>query len=154
MAPARGLMARERLQQWGYAVQWHDHPMAHEVCAEEIEQIADFLRRMPESFGEDWKSKLAVLEELLPPGVRPLGDTLVLMPPLSIRADEIETLVTVAGFIPIALKNISELDPSRAEYIVDWLFFTLVSLLPLAVPAFLGILDACAELDKIGRAHV
>ena len=46
VAPARGLMARERLQQWGYAVQWHDHPMAHEVCAEEIEQIADFLREV------------------------------------------------------------------------------------------------------------
>jgi adenosylmethionine-8-amino-7-oxononanoate aminotransferase len=29
--------------------------------------------------------------------LRPLGDTLVLMPPLSIRADEIETLVTVAA---------------------------------------------------------
>ena len=29
--------------------------------------------------------------------LRPLGDTLVLMPPLSIRADEIETLVMVAA---------------------------------------------------------
>ncbi len=43
------------------------------------------------------------------------------------------TLANPGGFIPIALKNISELDPSRVEYIVDWLFFTLVSLLPLAL---------------------
>ena len=40
-------------------------------------------------------------------------------------------LANPGGFIPIALKNISELDPSAAEYAVDWLFFTLASLLPL-----------------------
>jgi len=43
------------------------------------------------------------------------------------------TLANPGGFIPLALKNISELDPSRAEYIAGWTFFTLVSLLPLAV---------------------
>jgi Sap, sulfolipid-1-addressing protein len=42
-------------------------------------------------------------------------------------------LANPGGFIPIALKNISELDPSRAGYVAAWLFFTLVSLLPLAV---------------------
>jgi hypothetical protein len=42
-------------------------------------------------------------------------------------------LANPGAFIPIALKNISELDPSAAEYIVDWVFFTVVSLLPLAV---------------------
>ena len=42
-------------------------------------------------------------------------------------------LANPGGFIPIALKTISELDPSAAQYVVDWLFFTLVSLLPLAV---------------------
>ncbi len=41
------------------------------------------------------------------------------------------TLANPGGFIPIALKDISELDPSRAEYVAAWLFFTLVSLLPL-----------------------
>ena len=41
------------------------------------------------------------------------------------------TLANPGGFIPIALKNISELDPSRAEYVAAWLFFSLVSLLPL-----------------------
>jgi hypothetical protein len=42
-------------------------------------------------------------------------------------------LANPGGFIPIALKNISELDPSAAGYIAAWLFFTLVSLLPLAL---------------------
>jgi hypothetical protein len=42
------------------------------------------------------------------------------------------TLANPGGFIPLALKEISELDPSRAGYVAEWLFFTLVSLLPLA----------------------
>jgi Sap-like sulfolipid-1-addressing protein len=42
-------------------------------------------------------------------------------------------LANPGGFIPIALKNISELDPSAAQYALDWFFFTLVSLLPLLV---------------------
>ena len=41
-------------------------------------------------------------------------------------------LANPGGFIPLALKEISELDPTRAEYAVDWLFFSLASLLPLA----------------------
>jgi hypothetical protein len=43
------------------------------------------------------------------------------------------TLANPGGFIPIALKTISETDPSTAEYFVSWLFFALVSLLPLLV---------------------
>jgi Sap, sulfolipid-1-addressing protein len=46
-------------------------------------------------------------------------------------------LANPGGFIPLALKEISELDPSRAEYAVDWLFFSIVSLLPLAVSLLL-----------------
>ena len=42
-------------------------------------------------------------------------------------------LANPGAFIPIALKDISELDPTRAEYVVNWVFFSLVSLLPLAV---------------------
>jgi uncharacterized membrane protein len=41
-------------------------------------------------------------------------------------------LANPGGFIPLALKEISELDPSAAGYVAGWLFFTLVSLLPLA----------------------
>jgi hypothetical protein len=46
-------------------------------------------------------------------------------------------LANPGAFIPIALKNISELNPSAGQYVVDWLFFSLVSLLPLAVALFL-----------------
>src|SRR5215471_5718680 len=42
-------------------------------------------------------------------------------------------LANPGAFIPIALKNISELNPSATKYIVNWVFFSLVSLLPLAV---------------------
>jgi len=40
-------------------------------------------------------------------------------------------LANPGGFIPIALKTISESNPSSAEYIVEWLLFTLIALLPL-----------------------
>ncbi|HEY1282407.1 MAG TPA: GAP family protein [Acidimicrobiales bacterium] len=43
------------------------------------------------------------------------------------------TLANPGGFIPIALKTISETDPSTADYVVQWLFFTIASLLPLLV---------------------
>lgn len=43
------------------------------------------------------------------------------------------TLANPGGFIPLALKEISETNPSAAQYVVDWLFFTLISLLPLAL---------------------
>ena len=42
-------------------------------------------------------------------------------------------LANPGAFIPIALKSISELDPSAGQYVVDWVFFSVVSLLPLAV---------------------
>jgi len=42
-------------------------------------------------------------------------------------------LANPGGFIPIALKEVSETNPSATQYIVEWLFFSLVSLLPLAV---------------------
>jgi uncharacterized membrane protein YeaQ/YmgE (transglycosylase-associated protein family) len=41
------------------------------------------------------------------------------------------TLANPGGFIPVALKDISQLNPSAGEYIVLWLGFALVSLLPL-----------------------
>ena len=42
-------------------------------------------------------------------------------------------LANAGGFIPLALKAISEKDPSTAGYIAYWVAFTLVSLLPLGV---------------------
>jgi hypothetical protein len=42
-------------------------------------------------------------------------------------------LANPGGFIPVALKTISELNPSAAQYAAEWLFFTVVSLLPLLI---------------------
>ena len=57
-------------------------------------------------------------------------------------------LANPGAFIPIALKDISELNPSAAEYAVDWLFFTIVSLLPLAV-ALLMLLVARERAESL-----
>jgi Sap, sulfolipid-1-addressing protein len=60
-------------------------------------------------------------------------------------------LANPGAFIPIALKTISETDPGSGSYALQWLFFALVSLLPLLVaivllvvaPAWAGrLLDA------------
>jgi uncharacterized membrane protein len=42
------------------------------------------------------------------------------------------TLANPGGFIPLALKEISQLDPSAGQYVVEWVLFALVSLLPLS----------------------
>ncbi len=42
-------------------------------------------------------------------------------------------LANPGAFIPLALKDISETDPSAVGYVVNWVFFALVSLLPLAL---------------------
>ena len=47
------------------------------------------------------------------------------------------TLANPGGFIPLALKAISETDPTTAGYAVSWLVFTVVSLLPLGVAVLL-----------------
>ena len=47
------------------------------------------------------------------------------------------TLANAGAFIPVALKSISQLDPTAAEYVADWTAFAIVSLLPLAVAILL-----------------
>ena len=42
-------------------------------------------------------------------------------------------LANPGGFLPIALKSISETNPSTLNYCVEWLLFTIVSLLPLGI---------------------
>lgn len=39
-----GTEARDVLRAQGYAVEWHDYPMQHEVCAAELGEIARWLR--------------------------------------------------------------------------------------------------------------
>jgi threonine/homoserine/homoserine lactone efflux protein len=43
------------------------------------------------------------------------------------------TLANPGGFIPLALKDISETNPSAAEYLIQWVLFALISLLPLSL---------------------
>lgn len=38
-----GERSRDRLREWGYAVDWHSYPMAHQVCPQEIADLADFV---------------------------------------------------------------------------------------------------------------
>ena len=42
----RAMQTRETLEKLGYAVEWHDYPMPHSVCPEEIGDIADYLVRI------------------------------------------------------------------------------------------------------------
>jgi threonine/homoserine/homoserine lactone efflux protein len=63
------------------------------------------------------------------------------------------TLANPGMFIPLALKEISQLDPSAAEYILLWLVFAVVSLLPLAA-ALLMLVVAPAPTERVlGRAR-
>lgn len=41
---ARGAASRDRLAALDHPVQWHEYPMPHSVCADEIRDIAAFLQ--------------------------------------------------------------------------------------------------------------
>jgi phospholipase/carboxylesterase len=41
-----GVQSRDFLQAQGYAIEWHDYPMAHAVCAAEVADIREFLFRV------------------------------------------------------------------------------------------------------------
>lgn len=43
---SEALSSRQWLQQAGHAVEWHDYPMMHSLCAEEISAIDRFLMRV------------------------------------------------------------------------------------------------------------
>ena len=47
------------------------------------------------------------------------------------------TLANPGGFIPLALKSISETDPTRSGYAAAWLLFTLASLFPVSLALLL-----------------
>ena len=44
VSPELGLQARGFLAHHGYRVEWHEYPMAHSVCLEEIKDIGNWLR--------------------------------------------------------------------------------------------------------------
>jgi phospholipase/carboxylesterase len=43
---SRGTASRDALKAAGYDVEWHEYPMPHSVCAEEIQDIAAFMKRV------------------------------------------------------------------------------------------------------------
>jgi phospholipase/carboxylesterase len=42
----RGQAARDQLTAMGYAVQWHEYPMQHEVCPDELALIGAWLQEL------------------------------------------------------------------------------------------------------------
>jgi hypothetical protein len=62
-------------------------------------------------------------------------------------------LANPGAFIPIALKAISQTDPTRTEYVAQWVAFTVVSLLPLATALLLLVLARDWTLRVLARAR-
>jgi hypothetical protein len=62
-------------------------------------------------------------------------------------------LANPGGFIPLALKDISETNPSAYGYVVEWVFFALVSLLPLALALILLVVARGFALRILGAAR-
>jgi Sap, sulfolipid-1-addressing protein len=73
--------------------------------------------------------------------------------PIAAIAGAGAALANPGGFIPIALKDISETNPSAYGYVVQWLFFSLVSLLPLAVALLLLVVAREWALSVLNRAR-
>ncbi|NJD33428.1 MAG: carboxylesterase [Betaproteobacteria bacterium] len=44
VSPALGIRARDFLTRHGYGVEWHEYPMPHSVCLEEVRDIGRWLR--------------------------------------------------------------------------------------------------------------
>src|SRR5437016_3486901 len=43
---ARAQRSRDLLRESGYRVEWHEYPMAHQVCDEELRDLSAWLRRV------------------------------------------------------------------------------------------------------------
>ena len=43
---ARGIATRDALVELGHAVEWHEYPMPHSVCQEEIDDVQDWLLKV------------------------------------------------------------------------------------------------------------
>jgi hypothetical protein len=64
------------------------------------------------------------------------------------------TLANPGGFIPLALKAISEVGPTAGGYAAIWLVFTLVSLLPLGLAIVLLIVSPTRAASILGKSRV
>jgi hypothetical protein len=74
--------------------------------------------------------------------------------PIAAIAGAGAALANPGGFIPLALKDISETNPSAYGYVVEWLFFSLVSLLPLALALILLVVARGFALRILNSARV
>jgi Sap, sulfolipid-1-addressing protein len=74
--------------------------------------------------------------------------------PIAAIAGAGAALANPGGFIPLALKDISETNPSAYGYVVEWLFFSLVSLLPLALALILLVVARGFALRILGAARI
>jgi Sap, sulfolipid-1-addressing protein len=118
------------------------------------------------------KTWVAVLDLLLALGLLTLVVVVLRRPPNTKRTESMlaqmqkvasSPIVAVVGagaalanpgaFIPTALKDISELNPSATEYLVDWIFFSLVSLLPLATALLLLLLAPAWTKRVLGNVR-
>jgi uncharacterized membrane protein len=63
------------------------------------------------------------------------------------------TLANPGGFIPIALKDISQLKPSTAGFIALWVGFGLVSLLPLVSALVALVVSRDATIERLQAAR-
>ena len=45
VSPALGIRARDFLIWRGYGIEWHEYPMPHSVCLEEVQEIGNWLRK-------------------------------------------------------------------------------------------------------------
>ena len=64
------------------------------------------------------------------------------------------TLANPGGFIPLALKAISETDPTKSGYAAAWLLFTVVSLLPLGLALVLLVVSRDWAERVLGATRV
>jgi Sap, sulfolipid-1-addressing protein len=62
-------------------------------------------------------------------------------------------LANPGGFIPLALKSISELDPTHGAYVANWVFFAIVSLLPLALALVSLLVARCWTMRMLERTR-
>jgi hypothetical protein len=64
------------------------------------------------------------------------------------------TLANPGGFIPLALKDISQTSPSAAGYIAEWVGFALISLLPLTLALLMLAIAPDPTKRVLTRARV
>jgi hypothetical protein len=79
-------------------------------------------------------------------------DKLATASPLAIAAAG-ALLANAGPFMLIAIKAISQLDPSRAQFVIDWLLFAFASMLPLAIAMVLLVIAPGWTMPRLAGAR-